>query len=191
MSVLFPTEAGVDAVQEVIANAAVANVRLVELEKTALAYPTVLARYGIAQVRDGRRVGARRRITPDAGGDDREALSLRRRPPDAVRFPPSHREATPVTRSIRVTVNCQRTNAATVCLHFLTLAAFTASPRFIQEMHRYPRSHPNVNRRKSPPDGSFAPATPERPAAVRRWWHAGVLASTRGGPRPHSWASGG
>jgi hypothetical protein len=51
-----------DAVEEVVANAAVAFVRLVELEKTDLAYPTVLARYGIAQVRDGRQVGARLRI---------------------------------------------------------------------------------------------------------------------------------
>jgi hypothetical protein len=51
-----------DAVEEVIANAAVAFARLAALEKTDLAYPTVLARYGIAQVRDGRRVGTRRRI---------------------------------------------------------------------------------------------------------------------------------
>jgi hypothetical protein len=55
-------EGRADAAQEVIANAAVAFARLVVLEKTALAYPTVLARYGIAQVRDGRRVGTRRRI---------------------------------------------------------------------------------------------------------------------------------
>jgi hypothetical protein len=54
-------EGRADAVQEVIANAAVAFARLVELEKTDLAYPTVLARYGIAQVREGRRVGARLR----------------------------------------------------------------------------------------------------------------------------------
>jgi hypothetical protein len=46
-----------DAVEEVIANAAVAFARLAALGKTDLAYPTVLARYGIAQVRDGRRVG--------------------------------------------------------------------------------------------------------------------------------------
>jgi len=47
-----------DLIQEVIANAMVAYVRLVQQGRVALAYPTVLARYGIAQVRDGRRVGA-------------------------------------------------------------------------------------------------------------------------------------
>ncbi|MEO2008842.1 MAG: hypothetical protein ABGX22_09210, partial [Pirellulaceae bacterium] len=46
-----------DAVTEVVANSLVAFVRLVELEKVDLAYPTVLARYGVAQVRSGRRVG--------------------------------------------------------------------------------------------------------------------------------------
>ncbi len=46
-----------DAVEEVIANALVAYVRLVELKKTAVAHPTVLAKYAIAQVCDGRRVG--------------------------------------------------------------------------------------------------------------------------------------
>ncbi len=51
-----------DAVQETIANAAVACVRLVRLGKAKQAFPTVLARYGISQVRDGRRVGNRLRI---------------------------------------------------------------------------------------------------------------------------------
>ncbi len=50
-------EAREEAVQEVIANALVAFVRLVELEKTSVAYPSALARYGVAQVRGGRRVG--------------------------------------------------------------------------------------------------------------------------------------
>ena len=48
-----------DAVTEVVANSLVAFVRLVELEKVDLAYPTVLARFGVAQVRSGRRVGNR------------------------------------------------------------------------------------------------------------------------------------
>ena len=56
-------EARDDAVQEVIANAAVAFARLVELGKADLAFPTVLARFGIAQFCDGRRVGNRRRIS--------------------------------------------------------------------------------------------------------------------------------
>ena len=47
-----------DLIQEVIANCMVAYVRLFKQGKVALAYPTVLARYGIAQVRDHRRVGA-------------------------------------------------------------------------------------------------------------------------------------
>jgi hypothetical protein len=46
-----------DKVQEVVANALVAFRRLVRLKKTDLAYPSVLARYAIAQIRDGRLVG--------------------------------------------------------------------------------------------------------------------------------------
>ena len=55
-------EAKEDAVQEVIANAAVAFARLVELGKVDLAYPQVLARFAIAQFHDWRRVGSRNRI---------------------------------------------------------------------------------------------------------------------------------
>jgi hypothetical protein len=62
-------EAREDAVQEVIANAVVAFARLVELRKADVAYPSVLARYAAAQVRDGRRVGNRINI--------REVLSPR------------------------------------------------------------------------------------------------------------------
>src|SRR3972149_6827309 len=51
-----------DAVHEVVANAVVAFARLVELGKPHLASPTVLARYGVAQLREGRRVGNRLRI---------------------------------------------------------------------------------------------------------------------------------
>jgi hypothetical protein len=51
-----------DLIQEVIANAMVAYVRLFEQGKVALAYPTVLARFAIAQVRDHRRVGAKLNI---------------------------------------------------------------------------------------------------------------------------------
>ena len=52
-------EARQDAVQEAIANALVAFVRLVRRGKIELAYPTVLARYAVAQFQDGRRVGNR------------------------------------------------------------------------------------------------------------------------------------
>jgi hypothetical protein len=55
-------EARQDMIQEVIANALVAYVRLFQQGRVALAYPTVLARYGVAQVRDGRRVGAKLNI---------------------------------------------------------------------------------------------------------------------------------
>jgi hypothetical protein len=48
-----------DAVEEVIANACVAYKRLVDLGRTDVAFPTVLARYGVAQRNDGRRVGTR------------------------------------------------------------------------------------------------------------------------------------
>ena len=51
-----------DLTQEVIANAMCAYVRLFQQGRVALAYPTVLARYGIAQVRDHRRVGAKLNI---------------------------------------------------------------------------------------------------------------------------------
>ncbi len=50
-------EAREELVQEVVANSLVAFHRLFSLGKTELAYPSVLARYGVAQARDGRRVG--------------------------------------------------------------------------------------------------------------------------------------
>jgi hypothetical protein len=50
-------EARQDAIQEAIANAMMAFVRLVQLKKMDLAYPTVLAKYAVAQIQDGRRVG--------------------------------------------------------------------------------------------------------------------------------------
>ncbi len=50
-------EARDEAVQEVLANALVAFVRLNELGKTDVAFPSALARYGVAQYRDGRKVG--------------------------------------------------------------------------------------------------------------------------------------
>jgi hypothetical protein len=48
-----------EAVQEVICNACCAYARLVELNKTDLAYPSALARFGVAQTREGRRVGGK------------------------------------------------------------------------------------------------------------------------------------
>jgi len=52
-------EARAEAVQEVICNALAAFQRLVELGKTDVAYASPLARYAVAQVRAGRRVGAK------------------------------------------------------------------------------------------------------------------------------------
>jgi len=52
-------EAREEAIQEVVCNALRAYVRLVQLKKVDLAYPTVLARYGVAQVKDGRKVGGK------------------------------------------------------------------------------------------------------------------------------------
>jgi len=46
-----------DKIQETVANALVAFRRLVQLKKTDLAYPTVLAKYAVAQINDGRLVG--------------------------------------------------------------------------------------------------------------------------------------
>ena len=50
-------EARSEAVQEVVANACQAYARLVELNKTCIAYPSALARYGVKQTRDHRKVG--------------------------------------------------------------------------------------------------------------------------------------
>ena len=55
----LPTEAKTEAVQEATCNACCAFSRLAELGKLDLAYPSVLARYAVAQVRDGRKVGGR------------------------------------------------------------------------------------------------------------------------------------
>jgi hypothetical protein len=52
-------EARAEAVQEVAANACRAYARLAELGKTDLAYANVLARYGVKQTRDHRKVGGR------------------------------------------------------------------------------------------------------------------------------------
>lgn len=52
-------EAKAEAIQDVICNACSAMARLAELGKLDLAYPSVLARFAIAQVRDGRKVGCK------------------------------------------------------------------------------------------------------------------------------------
>ena len=46
-----------EAIAECVANAFVAFARLAQLGKVELAYPSVLARYAVAQVNDGRKVG--------------------------------------------------------------------------------------------------------------------------------------
>jgi hypothetical protein len=53
------SEARYEAVQEVIVSAMLAYFRLYQRGKVELAYPSVLARYAIAQYRDGRRVGTK------------------------------------------------------------------------------------------------------------------------------------
>ena len=50
-------EARSEAVQEVVANCCRAYARLVELGKVSLAFPNVLARFGVKQVKDHRKVG--------------------------------------------------------------------------------------------------------------------------------------
>jgi DNA-directed RNA polymerase specialized sigma24 family protein len=55
-------EAREDLIQEVVANACVAFKALWDRGKQALAYPTVLANYGIRQVRDHRKVGGKLNI---------------------------------------------------------------------------------------------------------------------------------
>ena len=63
-------EAREEAVHHVLCNACLAYRRLVELSKVDLAFPSVLARYGVAQVRSGRSVGGRLRR--------RDVMSLQR-----------------------------------------------------------------------------------------------------------------
>lgn len=50
-------EAREEAVQETVCNACRAYVRLIELNKTDVAFPIALARFGVAQTKDGRKVG--------------------------------------------------------------------------------------------------------------------------------------
>ena len=52
-------DARAEAIQEATCNACCAVARLAELGKLDLAYPTPLARFAVAQVRDGRKVGCR------------------------------------------------------------------------------------------------------------------------------------
>ena len=56
-------EARQELAAEVVANAFCAYTRLVRRGKHDLAYPTPLAHFAIAQVRDGRRVGGRQKAT--------------------------------------------------------------------------------------------------------------------------------
>ena len=74
-------EAREEAVQEAICNACCAFARLAELSKLDLAYPTVLARFAVAQVRDGRKVGCKLNV--------RDVLSLYPRPASDFRMPAS------------------------------------------------------------------------------------------------------
>ena len=55
-------EARAEMVQEVLCNACRAYARLVELGKKDLAYPSALARFGVAQAKEGRKVGGRLNI---------------------------------------------------------------------------------------------------------------------------------
>lgn len=56
------TEAREEAVQEVTANCCVAFARLVQQGRSERAFATVLARFAVAQVRDGRRVGTSQNV---------------------------------------------------------------------------------------------------------------------------------
>jgi len=52
-------EARAEAVQEAVCSACSATARLAELNKLDLAYPSVLARFAVAQVKDGRKIGSK------------------------------------------------------------------------------------------------------------------------------------
>jgi len=68
-----------DLLAEVVASAYAAFRRLVERGRAALAYPTVLARFAIRQVRDGRRVGSKRNVLDVMSpyGQRRKGFSVR------------------------------------------------------------------------------------------------------------------
>jgi hypothetical protein len=70
-------EARADAVEEVLANALVAFVRLVELGKAELAYATPLASYGIRRFHEGRRIGARLNVQDVSSPYCQQAKGLR------------------------------------------------------------------------------------------------------------------
>ena len=55
----LPAEARAELVQETVANCLVAYCRLVDRQQVALAFPSALARFAVAQVRSGRRIGCR------------------------------------------------------------------------------------------------------------------------------------
>jgi DNA-binding NarL/FixJ family response regulator len=55
-------EAREEAIQEALANTCIAYARLVQRGAADRAFPTVLARFAAAQVREGRRVGSRRNV---------------------------------------------------------------------------------------------------------------------------------
>lgn len=63
-----PAEAREDLIEEVIANAFVAYCRLAKAGKAGIVGPTPLARYALAQIRTGRRVGNRLRIRDAMSG---------------------------------------------------------------------------------------------------------------------------
>ncbi len=52
-------EARAEAIQETVCNACQAYARLVELGKTDVAFPSALARFGVSQTREGRKVGGK------------------------------------------------------------------------------------------------------------------------------------
>ncbi len=55
----MPPEAREESIADVVANALTAFIRLVDRGQVELAFPTALAKYGIAQHRCGRRVGVK------------------------------------------------------------------------------------------------------------------------------------
>lgn len=57
-----------DAIEETVANSFVAFVALAAAGRTSIAYPSVLARYAVAQIREGCRVGGRLRVNDVLAG---------------------------------------------------------------------------------------------------------------------------
>src|SRR4051812_24107591 len=104
-----------DLLAEVVANAFTAFRRLVARGKAALAYPTVLAKFAVKQVREGRRVGSKRNVL-----DVMSSYSQRRKGFFVQQFP----EATKHSKWQEFVVEDRRASPAEIASFKIDFAAW-------------------------------------------------------------------